>query len=55
MISLLSSRYDVFPVLDVKLMKPEKLSLHTQSIMTPPVSPVVRRTRAERHRSVLVS
>ena len=44
----------MFPVLNVQLMKPEKLSLHAQSIMTPPVSPVARRTRAERHQSVLV-
>lgn len=48
------NRYPVFPVLNVQLMKPEKLSLHAQSIMTPPVSPVARRTRAERHQSVLV-
>ena len=52
---LLSNRYPVFPVLDVALMKPEKLSLHAQSAMTPPVSPVARRTRAERHQSVLVT
>ena len=44
----------MFPVLNVALMKPEKLSLHAQSAMTPPVSPVARRTRAERHQSVLV-
>lgn len=47
--------YPVFPVLNVQLMKPEKLSLHAQSIMTPPVSPVARRTRAERHQSVLMA
>ncbi|XP_068740243.1 C-myc promoter-binding protein-like [Montipora capricornis] len=47
--------YPVFPVLNVELMKPEKLSLHAQSIMTPPVSPVARRTRAERHQSVLMA
>lgn len=47
--------YPVFPVLNVALMKPEKLSLHAQSAMTPPVSPVARRTRAERHQSVLMA
>lgn len=52
---LLLNRYPVFPVLNVALMKPEKLSLHAQSAMTPPVSPVARRTRAERHQSVLVT
>jgi len=47
--------YPVFPVLNVALMKPEKLSVHAQSAITPPVSPVARRTRAERHQSVLIA
>lgn len=46
--------YDAFPSVNVELVK-VKEPLHTQSIMTPPVSPVVKRTKAERHRSVLMA
>lgn len=44
----------MFPVLNVDLMKPEGLSFSAKPAQTPPVSPVVKRTKAERHQSVLV-
>lgn len=47
--------YPVFPVLNVDLMKPEGLSFSAKPAQTPPVSPVVKRTKAERHQSVLMA
>lgn len=44
----------MFPVLNVDLMKPEGLSFSAKPAQTAPVSPVVKRTKAERHQSVLV-